>query len=174
MRSAETVEEDLTLCAARYALNGGSPNRFEQLVNCHKEVSDQIELGFTDECALLWAHYGASNFHLCAEACSAGFGSEEIDLTGDAPECALSECLKCSNDTFQAAFDSLSGRTMQGSGLTEAIARSCSEFTSVVHEPCGDFFCEMTAPTPAPTSGGFTLNMRLSLLAGLVTAGVFL
>jgi hypothetical protein len=137
------------LCSVSYTLN----RDFNDLITCYED-----KLGLTKECATLWAHYSATNAGLCAETCASSINGQ-VNLTGPPPECALSECLQCSNSTFQADFDILSGRTWAHSGITEQVARPCNDFYRVVHDPCAGnaTFVEPNrtmTPTPVPTSGG--------------------
>ena len=56
-------------------------------------------------------------------------------MNGAAPECAPSACLECQKD-FADDFDSLAGIEMKNAGITERIARKCTDFNRVIHDPC--------------------------------------
>lgn len=128
-------------CAVVYKLDTQSSSevRFAELFTCVKN------LGFSDPCGELWAHYLATNGNLCASNCSKGYTGVPV-LNGDPPNCTLSECLQCSADIFQDDFDMLSGRTMSASGIIDAIARPCSTFY-----PVDQTSCTSTLATAAPT-----------------------
>lgn len=130
MKHINDLQSITLLCAVFYAFSGSSSDRFTTLVQCISK-----DTGFTSQCGELWAHYSATNAALCASDCMAG-ASGNVTLNGAAPECALSSCLQCSADKFQDTFNALSGRTLAKSGITEAIARPCSSFFPVDHDPC--------------------------------------
>ena len=129
MTSLDTLPSKTLLCSVSYALDGSNPDRFAKLVSCIQEI------GFTQACGELWSHYGATNGNLCAVDCSANVAGV-VALNGPAPTCELSTCLQCSANQFQDSFDLLSGRTMASSGIVELIARPCSAFYPVIHDPC--------------------------------------
>lgn len=145
MKFDDSFESHTVACSASYALN----RNFDKLVGCFQ---DKEKSGLSQECATLWAHYVATNVGLCAARCL-----DTTQLNGPAPECELLDCLQCSNSTFQADFDIISGRTLQNSGITERIARPCADFFRVDHDPCQGNTTfdepETMPPTPAPTSG---------------------
>eukprot|EP00934_Nitzschia_sp_Nitz4_P000779 Nitzschia sp. Nitz4//scaffold172_size47551//4330//5428//NITZ4_007137-RA/size47551-augustus-gene-0.37-mRNA-1//1//CDS//3329538738//779//frame0 len=172
MRDKDTFQSATTLCATSFVLGG----TFAELIQCF------ADMGLTDSCGLLWAHFGAANANECATQC---FGSTE--LNGPAPECALSDCLECAVD-IRAVFDDIAGRTFQSSGIIEAIARPCEEFTYIEHDVCSGLDYNATdalamgggSPTPSPTvapsdSGAATsafLTTFLSMMA--LMGGLFL
>jgi hypothetical protein len=142
MINIDSLSSKTLLCSVSYALSGSNPNRFADLVTCIQEI------GFTQQCGELWSHYGATNGNLCAFDCSAGI-TGDVELNGPAPDCELSTCLQCSGNLFQEEFDLLSGRTLAKSGITEAIARPCSAFYPVDHDPCASV--PLTIAPVAPT-----------------------
>jgi hypothetical protein len=157
LANADKVEITTVLCATSYALN----RDFDALVACYHD-----KLNVTDECSKLWAHYSAANVGLCANVCASAATTEEVDLNGPPPECELSDCLQCSNSTFQADFDILSGRTLVHSGVTGRVAWPCNDFFPVVHDPCvgNASFVESNATTMPPTtttSGGQSGNCAI-------------
>ncbi len=134
------------VCGTDYFLGG----TFEGLINCYQEE------GYTAECSTLWAHFTATNGMLCASVCI----TTKPPFNGDPPQCPLNECLTC-GEPFQATFDLISGRTSKNSGFTEPIARNCSEFYPVVHDPCPG----QTGPTPTPAPTTTTGSDAAPLLA---------
>jgi hypothetical protein len=164
LMNTDTFQTNAVLCSTSYVLK----RDFNGLVKCYME-----KLGLTDECAKLWAHYSATNAGMCANACASSTDNVG-NLTGPPPECALSECLQCSNSTFQADFDILLGGTWAQRGLTERIARPCNDFFRVDHDPClGNATivepnCTMP-PTSEPTSGGKSgMSARIPVAAALL------
>jgi hypothetical protein len=159
LANADTIETTTVLCSVSYALS----REFDTLVSCYQD-----KLHVTEECSKLWAHYSATNVGLCANECASSSSGEPV-LIGPPPECELSECLQCSNSTFQADFDVLSGRTLVNSGITGRMARSCKEFFPVVHDPCvgNATFVELfppnatMPPTAEPNSGGKSGNCAI-------------
>ncbi len=125
------------VCGTAYFLGG----TFDELITCYKDK------GYTDECSTLWAHFTATNGMFCASLCI----TTKPPFNGDPPQCALIECLTC-GEPFRVLFDSISGRTSMNSGFTEPIARNCSGFYPVIHDPCPGQFGP--PPTPAPTTTG--------------------
>jgi hypothetical protein len=100
------------------------------LVDCAQTV------GLNRECALLWAHYGAATIAAgCAGVCTADPVTGFATLSGPAPTCAVAECLDCPA-FFSEFFTAMSGRTLPGSGMTQRMARPCSSFKCIFHDPC--------------------------------------
>ena len=173
MSTVDSFQSTSVLCSISYVLS----RNFENLIDCYTS-----RLGLTEECATLWAHYSATNAGLCSNECSSGF-SGDVELNGPAPECELGECLACSNATFQGDFNSLSGRTEANSGITQEIARPCSDFFPVVHDPCegGNGTASPTEPStpttpPTPPSGSVQLHgivgcAAAAILTALAWAG---
>jgi hypothetical protein len=94
MSTVDTLQSKSITCATQFAFGG----TFEDLVSCYETV------GFTTQCATLWAHFAASNAELCAGSCAGQTGT----LSGDPPFCELGSCLSCSED-FEADFNALAG-----------------------------------------------------------------
>jgi hypothetical protein len=126
------------LCGTSYYLGGKD---FDKLIVCFENE------GFTKECSKLWAHFTATNGALCASPCL----SAKPPYNGDPPECKLHECLTC-GEQFIADFDRISGRTLMNSGMTENIARNCSDFFPVIHNPCPGLDISDDNKTSAPTN----------------------
>jgi hypothetical protein len=162
---SDTFESSTVQCSASYAIN----RDFERLVGCFEDADN---FGFSTACARLWAHYSATNTQLCAQAC---FNTQQ--LNGDPPECALLECLQCSNSTFQADFNVIGGRTWVKSGITERIARPCADFWRINHDPCqGNTTFEgpgimPPGPTPAPTTSAGSFRKQLVWIVLTAVAG---
>ena len=164
MMNGDDFQTTAVLCAVSYTLD----RNFNELIACYQD-----KLGLTEECGKLWAHYSATNAGLCADACASNVNNEG-NLTGPPPECALSECLQCSNSTFQADFNLLSGGTWAHSGITERIARPCNDFFPVDHDPCAGNATIVAPnrtmpPTTEPTSGGKSgMSARIPVAAALL------
>jgi hypothetical protein len=146
----KTLRGQAIACSTAYAFG----QDFAQLVGCFEL------LGFSAHCALLWAHFGATNFEQCASVCAG-----QVDTLNEPPPlCALEECLACGQNIVPA-FTALGGmgNSAWNAGFNDAIAHPCARFTRVVdHDPCSgaDATPEPPAPTPAaevapttPTSG---------------------
>ena len=127
------------LCGTKYFTS--NPRSFDELIQCYQDQ------GFTKDCATLWSHLTATNAVLCAGLC---FGAKPPYNT-DPPECDLNACLSC-GVPFAQAFDAIAGRTQPNSGITENIARNCSEFYAVVHDPCPGQEAPATDEAKAPTA----------------------
>ena len=112
---------------------------FEEVIQCYQNE------GFSQGCSTLWAHFTATNGLICATLCI----NTEPSFNGEPPQCALNECLEC-GELFRQEFDFIAGRTSASSGVTEPIARNCSQFYPVVHDPCPGQ--EGAPPTSAPTT----------------------
>jgi hypothetical protein len=166
MKFSDSFESNTVACSASYVIN----KDFERLVGCFENTDN---FGLSRQCAQLWAHYVATNANLCAAQC---FDTSE--LNGPPPECELLDCLQCSNSTFQGDFDTISGRTLTNSGITQRIARACSDFVRVNHDPCqgNTTFDEPDTmapqPTQAPTSGSTSpTGVWVALTAAAIVIG---
>ena len=167
MASIDDFETDTLICGVSYLLNQDIETRFDALVDC------AIQAGLSDACALLWAHYGASIVSACSESCNAGTGAE---TNGAAPECALAACPACATPWNQN-FAKLSGRTLEGSGISEKTAKPCSSFYPVNHDACVGTTTsgsEFTVPTPTPASSASlgTMSFQFTLLSILLAIQV--
>ena len=156
MASIDDFEVDTLLCGASYFLNPDKDNRFDDLVACAME-----EAGLGLQCALLWAHYGATLLNQCSSECNAGTTEA---TNGPAPECALADCPACPS-SWNANFWSLGGRTLEGSGISEGTAKSCSSFVRIEHDPCVGTSAEGTTVAPSiaaitPTGSGSRSSSR--------------
>ena len=182
MKHINDLQSYTVACAVYYVLSGSSSDRFAELEKCLIK-----EIGFTQPCVELWAHYSATNAALCASNCAPG-ASGEVELNGAAPECALSSCLQCSANRFQDTFNALSGRTLANSGITEAIARPCSSFFPVNHDPCpmvdpsisegatgtGAALAPSTATQSPGSSSAEQIQKSISLVLGIVLVTLLL
>lgn len=148
MQSRETLQVDSFLCGLQYFTSTiPDDEKWTVLIQCFENV------GFSTGCAELWSHFTATNANLCAAQCF----SQGDDLNGDPPDCPLNECLSCSAASATEEFDRIAGRNMPNSGITENIIRNCSDFYTVIHDPCpGQTAAPTTSPAPTdtpPTSG---------------------
>jgi len=119
-----TLETESIKCATSYTFS----RDFPKLVSCY------TDLGFTDSCATLWAHLAATNGSKCALNCFPD-ASGVTKLNEAAPGCEPSKCLTCQED-FRADFDRIAGIEFANAGITERIARKCSDFYRAIHDPC--------------------------------------
>lgn len=162
MLKINDFETDTLLCGVSYILNPDKENRFDALTECAMNV------GLTSECALLWAHYGAAVLSVCSSECNTGTGSE---TNGPAPECTLAACGACPAP-WKDDFVTLSGRTMEGSGISEGTAKACSRFSRIEHDPCvqATTGSELeSAPTPVPATSNSPPAVRLEIFVSLVS-----
>ncbi|GKY96833.1 hypothetical protein MPSEU_000642500 [Mayamaea pseudoterrestris] len=143
MSTLDSLQSASITCATQFAFGG----TFSSLVSCYETV------GFTDQCASLWANFAAANAQLCAGDCA----GQTSNLFGDPPLCELGSCLSCSKD-FQAEFDELAGlyKSPYNAGFNVDIAYPCSSFTRIATlDPCSSGGAVVaTEPTisPSPTS----------------------
>jgi hypothetical protein len=132
-------------CATGFAIN----RQFPKLIQCYENI------GFTDNCSLLWAHFAATNAELCAASCVPDPVTFTIKLTEEAPTCALGSCLNCSASQFEEEFNLLAGRwrSVQNSGFSDEIPYSCDTFYLIEdHDPCVDSApAALVTPTMSPT-----------------------
>lgn len=152
IRDYDTLESNSVLCATVYTLSTAA-DRFDKLVQCY------TDMGFTTPCATMWAHLGAANAIQCGSVClpdSSGVTKLNED---NPPICEFAPCLECSLD-FQADFDTIAGRTLYNSGITERIVRPCDVFTRIEHDHCegtteiGDDPCIPGGPAATQPPGG--------------------
>jgi hypothetical protein len=123
-------------------------------------------LGFTTQCATLWAHFAATSAFNCDQECSSvdvaatgGLGSasasangqQEQKLNGPAPQCLPNQCLTCIQK-FKFLFDALAGLgDLAKAGITERIARPCDDFfRETTHDPCKGVQLPIPAPPTIP------------------------
>lgn len=115
----------------------GTLNSFwtETVPSCRSAGEDKLacfeELGFTNGCANLWASSLEAESTLCAAECGDNF------FDGDT-SCVLADsCRQCWVDQIEPNLNALAGRTMASSGIIEPdFKRSCSDYNSIVHNPC--------------------------------------
>jgi len=145
------LPQDLTACAAVYFLAANESNkdkRFTELQACIEGV------GFTTECAFLWAHSAAANVHFCTNECfDFGFSGGQGARNGPPPKCEYVDCLQCPfNLGFQELFLKLIGRDFDDSGIVQEYAKPCSGYYAVNHDPCynGPCFDQVAVPTKSP------------------------
>ena len=138
-----TLKDDTVACATAYTFNQDVNGRFDTLVSCF------TSMGFSEQCSTLTAHFSATNAALCASVCIPDL-SGNIVLNEASPTCALGPCLSCSVN-FTVDYNLIGGRTLQGSGILEQIARPCSTLYPVNLDPCQGALATM-APTGAPQS----------------------
>jgi len=127
IKNVGTMEVESIKCATSYTFT----RDFSTLLSCYQN------LGFTDNCSTLWAHFVATNGSKCALPCFPD-ASGVTQLNGPAPACEPSACLICQNN-FRADFDRIAGIEFPNAGITERIAASCSSFYRAIHDPCLGF-----------------------------------
>jgi hypothetical protein len=147
-KTFDTLNSQSIFCAAAHLIT----KNFPALLQCYQN------LGFTDECSLLWSHFGATNGELCTTTCIPDPEAFQIELNEPPPFCALSPCLNCSASQFETDFNILGGmfKSGQNSGFNDEIASSCDAFYLIDnHDPCVD-----SAPTlsPAPSTAVPTMS----------------
>ena len=131
MKTVDTFRQDIAACQTQGGQN------FTELQTCIEEV------GFTSHCANLWAHFAATEPEVCADKCQ---GIDfDAPFNGPPPGCDLPECFQCTAVFIGDDLEQLAGRTMPNSGIVENVARPCTSFYPVVHDPC---------PVPKPPPGG--------------------
>jgi hypothetical protein len=147
MSSFGELQAQSIFCATAHAIS----RDFPALIQCFEN------LGFTNQCSLLWAHFGATNL-LCAALCLPDPDSLVIELHEPAPTCALLPCLNCSSSLFEDDFNILAGRTksMENSGFSDEIPLACDAFYLIEdHDPCvgaaPTFSPAPSTPTASPT-----------------------
>lgn len=123
--AAYMANPDMTSAGKKCATKG--------IINEHWGKKCYEDLGFTPPCATIWNYDGVYDGKECAWTCIRNLRS---DNNGPPPLCELNDCLQCDEDKAGPAFKDFAGRTRRRSGLPSAIARSCSEFPQIIHEPC--------------------------------------
>lgn len=165
MASIDDFETDTLICGVSYLLNQDRATRFDRLVRCAQDA------GLGPQCALLWAHYGATLVSACASDCNAG---TVADTNGPPPQCALSPCPACPQRWSQN-FLTLGGRRLEGSGMSDGTAKACSRFTRVEHDPCVGATTEAELPpTTAPQNDGATALMKSGFPTEILAAAMLL
>jgi len=158
MASIDDFEAETLICGVSYILNQNKETRFDDLIQC------AVDVGLGQQCALLWAHLGATLLNECSSVCTTGTSSE---TSGPPPQCILAECPACPA-AWNANFAILSGRTLVASGISERTAQSCSQFYRINHDPCiGATTTTMGSTSPpktSPTSSGFSRNYSMGPL----------
>jgi hypothetical protein len=139
IKNVGVMEIESIKCGTSYTFS----RDFAALTSCYQN------LGFTDSCSTLWAHFVATNGSNCAFQCLPD-GSGETKLNGPAPACEPSECLACQKN-FRADFDKIAGIEFPKAGITERIASPCSSFARVIHDPCLGFDSDDPPANPQPT-----------------------
>jgi len=127
IKSAGTLETESIVCATSYIFS----RDFPALVSCYEA------LGFTIDCATLWAHFAAINGSKCAFKCMPG-ATGVVKLNGLAPQCEPSECFTC-QENYKEDFDRIAGIEFAKAGITERFAHDCNDFYRVIHDPCLGF-----------------------------------
>jgi hypothetical protein len=156
----DTLQDETLLCSTLYTLNPQLDERFATLQECF------YKLGFSESCGTLWAHFSAANVALCTESCFPDPTTGEVVLNGPPPTCSLESCLTCSLP-FQLEMSDIAGFTMPGAGIREDIARPCSTFFRVEHDPCvGASSTPVPEATVAPVADAASRSSEL-LVVGL-------
>jgi len=119
-----TLETDSIKCATTYTFS----RDFPKLISCYED------LGFSEPCSELWAHFAATNGVKCALDCFPD-ATGVTKLNEDPPGCEPSKCLACQTE-FRADFDRIAGIEFPKAGITERIAAKCTDFYRAIHDPC--------------------------------------
>jgi len=99
---------------------------FLQIYICYQTI------GFTPECAWLWASNALNTAINCSEICQALMNTPIQD-----PEtCELNNCFMCDDVQSGSIFSLFSGRTRRNSGIITPIARDCSSIANINQDPC--------------------------------------
>jgi hypothetical protein len=153
MASIDDFETDTLICGVTYLLNQDKEKRFGELVEC------AMEAGLAPQCALLWGHYGATLLVQCSSACNTG---TTANTNGPAPECELAECPACPK-AWDGNMRLLSGRSIEGSGLSDGTAKSCSRFFQIDNDPCVGAAAgsEASSPTTTPATSDKSSSAQL-------------
>lgn len=162
MSRFSTLQAQSIFCATAHAIT----RNFPALIQCYET------LGFTNQCSLLWAHFGATNGDVCASKCIPDPTSSVIELFESAPTCALLPCLNCSSSQFEADFDIQAGikRSVQNSGFNDDIPLSCDSFYEIEdHDPCVG-----AAPTFSPAPAGISPTKSSTMSAAAREPGLSL
>lgn len=165
MNAIDDFETETLICGVSYVLNPNRETRFNSLVECAKKA------GLGEQCALLWAHYGASIVSACSAECNAG---TQADTNGPPPLCELTPCVACPA-AWDQPFVPLSGRTLEGSGMNEGTAKQCSRFSRITHDPCvGATSGSDLEPTMAPEGSAAHRKNHWSSMIPILLMGVSL
>eukprot|EP00567_Pseudictyota_dubia_P000005 CAMPEP_0197464492 /NCGR_PEP_ID=MMETSP1175-20131217/64050_1 /TAXON_ID=1003142 /ORGANISM="Triceratium dubium, Strain CCMP147" /LENGTH=235 /DNA_ID=CAMNT_0043000473 /DNA_START=379 /DNA_END=1086 /DNA_ORIENTATION=+ len=168
-KKSDEISSEFQSCGTKFFTkafvlpNGDVNTEFGTLVSCISE------LGYTDDCGLLWAYQVAVSAALCTDECSKG-----EPFYGAPPACELSGCLKCAAEKEGFAFNKLAGRTFLNSGIRDTIVRPCKDFASIVHDPQ----CDLAQPDPDQTptqpvterSAGVSASARMYVLVVIVSS----
>lgn len=155
-------------CATDWAVD----RNFGALMKCY------TDMGFTDECSRLWAHYTVANTLLCAGSCITKSG--EVLLAGDPPACEYTSCVTCAQDKYplDSVLYELSGYTLVGGSVLDRKPFPCSDYDPLKLDPCVDAVPAPPTVSPAPTgmvmgapsSAPRPASHLASLLLGLAAA----
>lgn len=158
-KSGRPLDQQSITCTTLFVIGkigGEITSEFDKLVKCFED-----EIGYSSQCARLWAHGATLTSTQCLSSCAGAGG----DYNGPPPECELSQCIKCNEDVQGEMFGKFAGRTSLNSGIV-GFAYPCSSFTPYDHaETCsssGGFpnagTCsgggDSESETPAPASSG--------------------
>jgi len=124
MSSLDNIAPRTTFCAVSYLTS----KDFEALINC------MFDIGYTEECALEWAHYTVLNTLLCAGDCIPDT-SNTIVGNGPPPECELTSCFACAQEKFRlddVHYQMTGYSGVKGGIIDRAPSYNCSDFQAVV------------------------------------------
>ena len=128
MSSLDNIAPRTNFCAVSYLTS----KDFEALINC------MFDIGYTEECALEWAHYTVLNTLLCAGDCIPDT-SNTIVGNGPPPECELTSCFACAQEKFRlddVHYQMTGYSGVKGGIIDRAPSYNCSDFQAVVYDPC--------------------------------------
>jgi hypothetical protein len=150
-----TLTEQAAICGVLHSVDPTST--IVDLTACF------LKLGFTQECALLWAvscnsssidnscqatnvsastaagkHFDAANVAFCASECAPSINGSMPPHREGPPFCVPGQCRRCSNQ-FIREFNTFAGRyeSQQNGGIVEEAPRNCTEYFSIPRlDPC--------------------------------------
>ncbi len=93
---------------------------FNELVDCIEA------LGFTRQCAQIWAYNTRNTQKKCLDVCSK---NEPYNYKNG----ELSDCLACDEKYSGPVFKAVAGRTRRNTGIASSICRKCEEVQPVYH-----------------------------------------
>ena len=109
-KSGRPLDQQSITCTTLFVIGkigGEITSEFDKLVKCFED-----EIGYSSQCARLWAHGATLTSTQCLSSCAGAGG----DYNGPPPECELSQCIKCNEDVQGEMFGKFAGRTSLNSG----------------------------------------------------------
>ena len=103
------------------------------LLDAARGLACFVELGFTEPCAAIWNADAVYDASACGKVCARDAGAP---YNGPPPQCELSDCLQCDEDSAGPLFAQVGGRTRRRSGLESEEARLCNATAQLMQVPC--------------------------------------